>query len=59
MAIDKLNLTFAPEQVLNAEDMNKITKKTDELVAGQNSSIVSEQVLSKDIATIIEELNEP
>lgn len=44
MAIDKLNLTFAPEQVLNAEDMNKITKKTDELVAGQNSSIVSEKI---------------
>lgn len=53
MAIDKLNLTFAPEQVLNAEDMNKITKKTDELVAGQNSSIVSEKI--ENVTDILEQ----
>lgn len=32
MAIDKLNKTFVPEQVLKAEELNLITGKVDEII---------------------------
>ena len=32
MAIDKLNKTFVPEQVLEAEELNLITGKVDEII---------------------------
>lgn len=38
MAINKLNKTFISEQVLQATEMNQISKKIDELVDGVNTN---------------------